>query len=133
MFTQMILNLPVADQEKSKEFFEAIGFSFNKELTDENALCFTITPSTIVALLPNEHFKSAINNQVLVDTSTTNEILLSVGVDSKSAVDTIYAKAIAAGGKSVNPPTDYGTIYGTAFTDIDGHMWNSYYLSSTKL
>jgi predicted lactoylglutathione lyase len=41
MKKQLIINLPVSNIENSKIFFEKIGLDFNKDLTDENATCFT--------------------------------------------------------------------------------------------
>lgn len=37
MTTQIFVNLPVKDLERSKKFFGALGYSFDQRFTDENA------------------------------------------------------------------------------------------------
>jgi predicted lactoylglutathione lyase len=128
MSRQLLINLPVSDLQKSKRFFEELGLVLNEKLTDKNATCFNIDDNIIIALLPLEHFKSAIHNEV-VDATKSNEMLLSIGVASKEEVDMLASKAIAAGGKELGKPTDYGSIYGATFADPDGHQWNVFHIS----
>ncbi|MEO6728736.1 MAG: VOC family protein [Candidatus Dojkabacteria bacterium] len=125
---QLLINLPVENVESSKVFFEKIGLTFNKELTDENATCFNIDENIVIALLPSEHFKAAVNNTVLIDATKVNEMLLSIGVNSNEEVDTFFNKAIEAGGKDKGKPTDYGSVYGATFSDLDGHLWNIFHM-----
>ncbi|MDB4978566.1 MAG: hypothetical protein JWM56_752 [Candidatus Peribacteria bacterium] len=132
MRRQLLINIPVSDPKKSKRFFEEVGFSLNKELTDEQATCFDIDDNIKIALLPIDHFMSAINNHEVADTSKCNEVLLSIGVTGREEVDIIMTKAIAAGGNKLSEPTDYGSIYGATFADPDGHQWNIYYMEPTK-
>jgi predicted lactoylglutathione lyase len=48
---QMIfVNLPVRDLARSRRFFEALGFGFNPQFTDETAACMVIS-ETIFAML----------------------------------------------------------------------------------
>ena len=126
---QLIINIPVKDPIVSKSFYESIGFELNAALTDEYATCFNISENTIIALLTAGHFKDAINNNEMVDATKSNEVLLSIGVESKQEVDSFAAKAIKAGGKEIGKPTDFGSIYGCTFTDLDGHQWNIYYMA----
>jgi predicted lactoylglutathione lyase len=37
MASKLFVNLPVADLKRSMAFFEALGFSFNRQFTDETA------------------------------------------------------------------------------------------------
>lgn len=127
---QFLINLPSNDPLKSKIFFEELGFLLNKELSDENATCFNIDDNILIALLPANHFKDVINNNEVADTTKTNEVLLSVGVSSTKEVDDIYTRAVTAGGKEIGKPTDYGSIYGATFADLDGHQWNIFFMKS---
>lgn len=126
---QLIINLPVTDVNNSQKFFESIGFAFNKELTDENAVCFSISDTIVLALLPQEHFQSAINNNDVADAMNTNEMLLSIGFESFEEVDVMFTKAITANAKEIGKPTNFGSIYGATFADLDGHQWNLYCMS----
>jgi predicted lactoylglutathione lyase len=130
MSRQLLINLPVRDIQKSRSFFEALGLVLNQKLTDENATCFNIDDNIVIALLPAEHFKGAISGNEVADAEKTNEVLLSVGVESKEDVDSFAAKAAAAGAKEIGKPTDFGPIYGATFADLDGHQWNIFYMTS---
>ncbi len=44
------VNLPVTDLKRSMVFFEALGFSFNKQFTNDDAACLVIS-ETIFAML----------------------------------------------------------------------------------
>jgi predicted lactoylglutathione lyase len=131
MTNRVIINLPVKDQNISKNFFTQVGFSLNPELTDEYATCFNIGENTVVALLNESHFKGITNKEV-ADTSKTAEVLISVGVQSKEEVNTLVDGAVTAGGKELHEPKDLGWIYGRSFADLDGHQWNIFYMDSTK-
>jgi predicted lactoylglutathione lyase len=130
---QLIINLPASDIETSKYFFEQVGFALNKELTDENATCFSIDHNIVLAILPTGHFKGAINNNEVVDATKSNEMLLSVGLESKEQVDQMFSKAMSAHAKEIGKPTDFGSIYGATFADPDGHQWNIFYMASEQI
>ena len=56
---QMIfVNLPVKDLKKSMAFFEALGFSFNPQFTDDTAACMVISETIFAMLLTHEKFAS---------------------------------------------------------------------------
>jgi predicted lactoylglutathione lyase len=48
------VNLPVADLKRSMVFFEALGFSFNQQFTNDDAACLVIS-ETIFAMLHTPH------------------------------------------------------------------------------
>lgn len=128
MNDKIIINLPVQDFQRSKDFFLASGFELNDELTDENALCFNISSTTTVALLPNEHFAGATKSQP-ADTQNVHEVLLSIGKDSEAAVDAVVDAALSAGASEVHEPIRVESMYGRSFSDLDGHQWNLFYKS----
>ena len=49
-------NFPVADLERSKAFFTALGWSINEAVTDDNAACFVLDDENLhrVAIRPPE-------------------------------------------------------------------------------
>lgn len=123
MTDKVIINLPVKDFGVSKSFFVHLGFKLNEDLTDENALCFDIRPTTTIALLPNAHFADATQGSI-ADTSKFHEVLLSVGKDSETAVDSAVESAVKAGATELHEPIHTTTMYGRSFADLDGHQWN---------
>jgi predicted lactoylglutathione lyase len=56
-------------------------------------------------------------------------MMVALRFDSKEAVDTLYAKALALGGTDEGPPGDRGGIfYAAYFRDLDGNKLNAFYL-----
>ena len=124
MKSQVILNLPVKDLEKSKAFFSALGFTFNPRYSGENAAFMNIVGDTIQAMLTVEPFFQSLIGKPVVQAREANEVVICLSCDSREEVDALIAKAIAAGGTTPHPPEDHGFMYDQGFEDIDGHLWN---------
>ena len=124
MKKQVILNLPVKDLEKSKTFFAALGFSFDARYSGENAAFMNIVGDTIQAMLTIEPFFQSLINKPVAQAKDTNEVVICLSCDSREEVDTLIARAVAAGGRTPHPPEDHGFMYDQGFEDIDGHLWN---------
>jgi hypothetical protein len=132
MSKQVIINLPVKNLEKSKEFFSKLGLSINPQFTDENATCFVLDDHIFVALLKEPHFK-AITNSEVADGSKTHEMLIAISMETKEEVDVLVENAVAAGGLELHDPKDYGWIYGRTFADLDHHQWNVFYMNASAM
>jgi uncharacterized protein len=52
----LFLNMPVVDVERSKAFFAGLGFTFDPQMTDENAACMLVGEQAYVMLLSRERF-----------------------------------------------------------------------------
>ena len=50
-------------------------------------------------------------------------MLICLSCASRSEVDELVRKAVAAGGTTFRDPQDHGFMYGHAFQDLDGHIW----------
>jgi len=124
MKKQIILNLPVKDLGKSKAFFSALGFTFNDRFSGENAAFMNIFEGTIQAMLTTESFFQSLIDKPLADAKQANELVICLSCDSREEVDTLIARAVAAGGRTPHPPEDHGFMYDQGFEDIDGHLWN---------
>jgi predicted lactoylglutathione lyase len=122
MTTKIFINLAVKDLNKSKAFFEQLGYSFNPQFTSENGACMIIS-DTIYAMLLTEPFFKSFTNKELVDAKKSTEVLICLSAESRAAVDEIVRKAVAAGGRIYNEPQDHGFMYGHGFEDLDGHLW----------
>jgi hypothetical protein len=129
------INLPVKNLKKSKEFFMKIGFTFKEGpgSTDSSAPMLIGTSKTVVMLFEEDVFKGFISNQI-ADPKNGTEVLLAFGAESKKEVDDIIQKVIEAGGKSNHKPYELqGWMYGTVFTDLDGHQWNILFMDPSKM
>lgn len=121
----IFVNLPVKDLAKSMAFYEALGFKNNPQFTDETAACMVIDENIFVMVMTQEKFRGFINGDI-----ATNgvEVLNALSASSREEADDFYNKARAAGGKDWKPAMDLGFMYGTSFTDLDGHVWEMSYV-----
>lgn len=132
MSKQVFINFVVKDLEKSKAFYKALGFSFNPQFSNEKGACLIINDGYSYAmLLTEEHFKQFTHKQ-FVDAKTANEVLTAISLESLKEVDAIHDKAIAAGGK-LHREEDLGFMYTKAIEDLDGHVWEFFYMDISKM
>ena len=124
MNKNIILNLPVKDLDKSKAFFSALGFSFNPQWGNENAAFMNIVEGSIHAMLTTETFFKSLIDKPMVQAKEANEVVICLSCESREELDSLIAKATAAGGRIPHPPEDNGFMYDQGFEDIDGHLWN---------
>jgi predicted lactoylglutathione lyase len=124
MHKQIIINLPVQDLNKSKAFFSALGYSFNPQFSNENAAMMAIADGSIHAMLTTEAFFKSLIDKPLARAKEANEVVLCLTCESREEVDSLIAKAVAAGGRTPHPPEDHGFMYDQGFEDLDGHLWN---------
>jgi predicted lactoylglutathione lyase len=122
MATQIFVNLPVKDLDKSVAFFTELGYSFNPNFTDEKATCMIISDSIFAMLLVEPYFMSFTKKEI-PDTSKAAEVTLALSRESRAEVDSIVNMAIKAGGKAHNEPNDMGFMYSWGYEDLDGHIW----------
>ncbi|MFD2148276.1 VOC family protein [Mucilaginibacter antarcticus] len=69
MATQIFVNLPVKDLDKSVEFFTKLGYTFNPQFTDEKATCMIISDTIYVMLLTVPFFKPLLKKKLLTRTN----------------------------------------------------------------
>lgn len=117
----------VADLEKSKEFFQRLGFSFNEQFTDNTAACLVIS-NEIYAMLLTDDAMRRFTKKELVNAKTSTEVLLALSFDKKEEVDAIFEKVIAAGGSKARETEDLGFMYTRSFEDLDGHIWEPFWM-----
>ncbi|PFG18880.1 VOC family protein [Serinibacter salmoneus] len=82
-------NLQVADVARTREFWTALGYSFNETYSAEN--------------LP-----------------------------SRDAVDTLVEGVLAGGGAAARPMEDLGFVDTRAFRDLDGHIWEPFFMDAYR-
>ncbi len=124
MNKQIIFNLPVQDLERSKAFFAALGFTLNPRYSNENALFMNVVDDTLHVMLMTQPFFESLVNKPAVRARDANEVIICLSCESRDEVDTLIARAQAAGARIPHPPEDHGFMYDQGFEDLDGHLWN---------
>jgi uncharacterized protein len=132
MSTQIFVNLPVKDLNKSVEFFTKLGYEFNPQFTDENATCMLVGENIFVMLLVEKYFKTFMPKEIC-DATKYSEVLVALSNESRAAVDEMVAKAISAGGTTYKEPNDMGFMYQHGFQDLDGHIWEIFFMEESSI
>lgn len=122
MATNVFINLPVKDLNRSIDFFTKLGYTFNPQFTDENATCMIISDTIYAMLITHKRFKDFTKKEI-ADATKTTEVLICLSAESKEKVHELADKALAAGGKEANEPQDHGFMINRSFEDPDGHIW----------
>ena len=124
---QIFVNLPVRDLKRTVDFFGKLGFSFNPVFTDDNAACMVISENIYAMLLVEKFFKGFIPDKEICDSRKSTEAIVALSAGSRQEVDDLIRKVISAGGSEYRQAQDYGWMYGRAFQDIDGHIWEVFH------
>jgi len=132
MATQIFVNLPVKDLNKSKEFFEKLGFSFNPQFTNDQGACLIIGENIFAMLLIEPFFKTFTKKEI-ADAKKTTEALIAIDAESRQSVDEMVRKAVEAGGSTYRDADDHGWMYAHSFADPDGHQWEVLYMDKSKI
>ncbi len=127
MPTQIFVNLPVKNLNKSVEFFTKLGFTFDSKFTDENATCMIVGENIFVMLLVESFFKTFTDKQIC-DAKKSTEVLVCLSCESRQKVDELVSSAVAAGGMAPRKPQDHGFMYQHGFEDLDRHIWELIYM-----
>ncbi|MRX11770.1 glyoxalase/bleomycin resistance/extradiol dioxygenase family protein [Pseudoduganella sp. FT25W] len=124
MNKQIIFNLPVKDLDKSKAFFAALGFTFNQQFSNDQAAFMVVVEDCIQAMLMTEDFFKSFTNKAVAQAREANEVIICLSCESPQEIDSLIARAAAAGARIPHPPEDHGFMYDQGFEDLDGHLWN---------
>ena len=127
MAKQIFVNLPVKNLDKSVAFFKRLGYTFNPKFTDENATCMIVGDNIFVMLLVEKYFKTFTPKPV-ADAKAGTEVILALSMDSREKVDEHVRTAVAGGGSTPNEAKDHGFMYQHGFQDLDGHLWEVFYM-----
>ena len=127
MPTHIFVNLPVADLQRSIAFFAQVGYTFNQQFTDDNATCMIIDEGIFAMLLVRPYFETFTPKPV-ANAHEVTEVLVALSAESRAAVDALVDRAIAAGGREARESQDHGFMYGRAYEDLDGHIWEIFWM-----
>jgi uncharacterized protein len=124
---KLFVNIPVSDLQRSIEFFEELGFTFNVQFTDASATCMLVGEDAYFMLLDKERF-AGFSKRPSGDPRRETNALFAISVNSREEVDAMVKKAIDAGGAHAAEPQDHGFMYGWSFYDLDGHHWEVFWM-----
>lgn len=132
MTKSVYINLPIANLKASMAFYTALGFKNNPQFTDDNAACMVYSEFIYVMLHNHGSWRRFTDRPI--PASNASEVMLALSVDSKQAVDELNAIVTANGGTAdINPKQDLGFMYSRAFTDLDGHIWEPFWMDSAAI
>jgi uncharacterized protein len=85
-----------------------------------------------VMLLTHAKFKQ-FTPKSICDATKSTEVLVALSLESREKVNEMVRKAIAAGGTTYAEPKDYGFMWQHGFQDLDGHIWEVFYMDPKAL
>lgn len=126
--TQMIfVNLPITDIDRTRAFYEGIGFTINPMFSDDKALCVVVSDTIYLMALKRGYFETFVSRPV-GDPAKTASALIALSRDDKAAVDAMTELALAHGGTEPRPIQDLGFMYSRAFCDPDGNWFETFWM-----
>ncbi|MBO9577352.1 MAG: VOC family protein [Microbacteriaceae bacterium] len=121
------VNVPVADVERSKRFFTALGWRLEEGMTSEHGAAFVIDEGQILMVAEREFYKSMIKSgKTLGDPARVAMVAIAFDLPSRAAVDELVARAEAAGA-TLDAADDYGFMYQRGFDDPDGNHFEPFW------
>ena len=115
-----IITLGVDDLPRAIRFYESMGLERNEKITV--GVAFFQMGGLILPLWPREEL--AKDAGISPEGSGFGGVSLAHNVPDKTAVDTVFAEAVAAGAKALKQPGDvFWGGYTAYFADPDGHLW----------
>ena len=79
-------------------------------------------------LLRHEFYAGFIPGKTICDARKQCESISALQLDSREAVDQLLDKVEKAGGNEYREAYDHGFMYGRAFEDVDGHIWEPFWM-----
>lgn len=92
-----------------------------------------IIGENIFSMLLVEKFFKTFTPKEICDTAKSSEVLIALSYESRAEVNDLVAKAIAAGGTAYNEPKDHGFMYQHGFQDLDGHIWEIFFMEPSAV
>jgi predicted lactoylglutathione lyase len=129
---KLFVNIPVSDVQRSIIFFEALGFTFNRQFTDATSTAMLVGEDAYFMLLNRERF-TGFSKRPLGDPRKETNAMFALSVDSRVEVDAMVKKAVAAGGSYAVDPQDHGFMYGWSFYDLDGYHWEVFWMDPSAI
>jgi uncharacterized protein len=128
----IFVNLPVADLQRAKAFYEAIGFTYNPQFSDDTSASMMLSDVISVSLITHAKWQTFTSRPI--PPCTFSEVMLAVPCESREAVDAMNDAAAANGGvANINPVQDLGFMYNRNLADPDGHVWEAMWMDMAAI
>lgn len=116
------LNLPIRNVADTDSFMRALGLEKNDTYSSNDTTNAKINENTFLMLLEDKRFATFVDGY---PEPVNNNLTIALEFESPEAVDAFFQKAIGAGAKDVTKPNPEAEafMYGKAFRDINGHVW----------
>ncbi len=131
MASQVFINLPITNLDRTMKFYAGMGFTNNPQFSDDSGKCMVWSDSIFVMLLTHEKF-SSFTSKPIADTKSNIAGLFSLSFESVEKMNEVTDGAIAAGGTEPVPVRDYGFMQQRTVEDPDGHTWELFYMDMSK-
>jgi len=122
MKSNIFINLPVKDLNKSRAFFTKLGYAFNEQFSYENAATMIIADNIFVMFTVESFFKE-LSQKEIPDMEKYVHSCIILEAESREEVDKVVDLAVEAGGVARDDIQDQEFMYGHSFKDLDGHLW----------
>jgi hypothetical protein len=132
MNKEIFINLPVKDLNKTKNFFEKLGFGFNPQFTNDDAACMVISDNIFSMLITEKFFKQFTSKEIS-NAGNSTEVIVSLSVESREKVDKLVSDALNAGASTNVKPIEDTWMYVKSFQDLDGHIWEIFHMDMNKM
>lgn len=121
--SSVFINLPTGDVMRAQAFFEGLGFDADPRFSAEDrAACITLTDNVSLMLL-SRHVFSAMSPKPVANVATVTGVMNCLRMKSREEIDRIMEAALADGATEPRDKQDQPSMYGRAFEDPDGHVW----------
>lgn len=128
------INLPVTDLTKATAFYESLWFTKNATFSNNDASAMSRDEHLTVMLLTHEFTRWFLPaTKTIANAHETCQVLNALQCNTKEEVDTLVQKALDAGGKLTIPAYDHGFMYGKDFEDLDGHIWEAFWMDVNQM
>ncbi|MBS7807833.1 glyoxalase/bleomycin resistance/extradiol dioxygenase family protein [Variovorax sp. PCZ-1] len=127
MHSEIYVNLPIKDLPRSRKFFEGMGYSFNPQFSNDVAAALVLGEN-LFAMLLTEPFFAGFVDKPIGDAHKTVQSLIALPCESRARVDELVKLAVAGGATTPKPPVDHGFMYQHGFHDLDGHVWEVFWM-----
>ena len=117
-------HIPVADLERSRSFYQALGWRTAPGMEAGHSVILDLAENFGVTLVEREFMQQVVGaDQELADPGRTVSGSYALVVDIPEEVDALVERAVAAGA-TAGELEDYGYTCYRKFADPDGHRWN---------
>ncbi len=116
------LNLPIRNVAATDAFLAALGLEKNLKYSSDDTTNAKINDNTFLMLLEDKRFATFVDGN---PEEMNHNLTIALEFDTPEEIDSFYQKALGAGATDMTKPNPEAEafMYGKAFRDINGHVW----------